>query len=92
MPFSVDVQCKCGHVRNLWLRNSQSPPDPEDAKCPECGSKKFTRLIGGNFGSYESSDAETKKAILQQRSLDHTRRTAKENVERIIETSKQKQR
>jgi hypothetical protein len=92
MPFGVDVQCKCGHVRYILLNNSSADPDPEDAKCPECGSKKFTRLLGGNFGSYESSDQDTKSEILKQRSFDHTKRTAKENVERIIETGRQKQR
>ena len=92
MPFGVDVECVCGHVRYLWLHNSTAPPEPEDAKCPACGSKEFTRLVGGNFGSYESSDSETRSEILKQRSLDHTRRTAKDNVERIIESDKAKRR
>lgn len=88
MPFGVNVQCKCGHVRYILLKNSSSPPDPEDSKCPECGSKKFTRCVGGSY--HVSNDPAVRSEMLKQRSLDHTKRTARENVERLVETSRKK--
>lgn len=88
MPFGIDVQCECGHIRYILLYNSQSPPDPEDETCPECGSKKFSRCVGGNY--HVSNDPAVRSEMLKKRSYEHTVRTAKDNVERLIETSKKK--
>jgi DNA-directed RNA polymerase subunit RPC12/RpoP len=83
MPFMVDIRCgKCGFIRTVMLKSSESKPDQEDAKCPQCGSKKFDRMLGGNFGAYESSDRETRSAILKKRSEDHSRAAFKDNFER----------
>lgn len=83
MPFEVDALCECGHVRTLWLENREADPDSEDAKCPECGSFAFRRLLGGNFASYASSDRSTQMATLKKRSEDHSRATFKDNYDRV---------
>ena len=88
MPFGIDVQCKCGHVRYILLKNSQAKPDEEDIHCPECGSKEFTRCLGGNY--HISNDPQVRSDMLKKRSFEHTKRTASDNVERIIEDSKKK--
>jgi len=88
MPFGIDVECECGHVRYVFLKNSSAPPDPEDAKCPKCGSEKFTRCVGGNY--LVSNDPEVRSEMLKKRSYDHTVRTAKDNVERLVERSKKR--
>lgn len=68
------------------LKDSKAKPDKEDRECPECGSTKFTRCLGGNY--HISNDPGVRSEMLKQRSFEHTKRTAAENVERIVETSK----
>jgi hypothetical protein len=89
MPFGIDVECECGHVRYVFLKNSSSPPDSEDAKCPKCGSEKFTRCIGAS-NYLVSNDPEVRSEMLKKRSYDHTVRTAKDNVERLVERSRKR--
>ena len=88
MPFGIDIQCTCGHVRYVLLKDSQALPDSEDAKCPVCGSKEFTRCLGGNY--HISNDPEVRSDMLKKRSYEHTLRTAKDNVERIVEKGRKK--
>jgi len=91
MPFGLDVQCaECATVRYIWLHNSQAEPDPDDKKCPRCGSVKFIRCVGGNYVT--SNDPTKRSEMLKQRSFEHSQRTAKDNVERIVEKSRKKNR
>lgn len=91
MPFGLDVQCaECGTVRYIVLSNSQAEPDLDDAKCPRCGSTKFVRCLGGNY--LTSNDPQRRSEMLKRRSLEHSQRTAKDNVERIVENSRKKNR
>jgi len=84
MPFAIEVQCAdCEHIRTIYLDKSTAPPDPEDEKCPECGSTNFSRCLGASYNV--SNDPAVRSEMLKKRSLDHTIRTAKDNVERIIE-------
>lgn len=82
MPFVVDVQCECGHVRTIWLKNSTAEPDADDAACPECKSTKFERLVGAS-AYLQSNDPEVRNAMLKKRSEDHSRAHFKDNLERV---------
>ena len=82
MPFVVDVQCACGHVRTVWFKSSEADPDADDAACPECGSEKFERLVG-KAAYHRSNDPEVRSAMLKKRSEDHSRAHHKDNVERV---------
>ena len=82
MPFVVDVQCVCGHVRTIWFKNSEAGPDADDAACPKCGSEKFERLVG-QAAYHKSNDPEVRSAMLKKRSDDHSRATFKDNLERV---------
>lgn len=91
MPFGLDVECaECGTVRYIMLSNSQADPDPDDEKCPRCGSTRFIRCLGGNLAW--SNDPGRRSEMLKRRSFEHTQRTAKNNVERIVEKAKKKNR
>ena len=83
MPFVVDLQCTCGHVRTVYLRSSKAAPDPEDTLCPECNSASFIRCVGGCFAAFASSNLETRSQILKKRSEEHSKRTFKDNYERF---------
>ena len=90
MPFNVDLRCrKCGLIRTVMLKNSSSDPDAEDRRCPGCRSKKFERVISAVAYNL-SNDPEVRSEMLKKRSLDHTIKTAPDNVERIIERTKQR--
>lgn len=81
MPFVVDIQCVCGHVRTVWFKSSDAEPDDEDKACPECGSEKFERLVGtSNY--HKSNDPEVRSAMLKKRSEDHSRAHFKDNLAR----------
>jgi hypothetical protein len=86
--FMTDVQCECGHIRTVMLKNSQAEPDDEDATCPECGGKQFTRTVGGNW--VRSNDPEVRSAMLKKRSEDHSRAHFKDNLARAKEYTKKR--
>jgi len=79
MPFLTDVWCSsCTHVWEVLLMS----PDEEVGGCPECGSFNTERVMGGNLA--RCNDPAVRAEVLKQRSLDHSRAHAKENVERAL--------
>jgi putative FmdB family regulatory protein len=83
MPFVVDYECLlCGNCWEVWLDSSDQHP----VGCPKCSSKNVQRCLGGV--ATRCHDPAVRSEVLKQRSLEHTQRTAKRNVERIIAKSK----
>ena len=83
MPFIADYKCeKCNHIWEELTGSSREFPKV----CLACESTDVHRIPGGVCGW--SNDAEVRSEMLKKRSFDHTKRTAKDNVERIMKTGR----
>lgn len=84
MPFVVDFKClKCESTWEAWLDTSE---DSDPKSCPKCKSRRIKRLLGATIT--KCHDPVARNEILRKRSFEHTKKTASNNVERILETGR----
>lgn len=80
MPLLVDLECsECSHIREV-LCNGEL--EETDRKCPKCGCRAFSKLLGGVITKMH--DPEVRNAALKKRSHDHSRKTLKSNLDRMV--------
>jgi predicted nucleic acid-binding Zn-ribbon protein len=81
MPHKlVDLECQsCGHKWEDLVMPGESREDLHG--CPECGSTKVVLLPGGV--ATKLHDPAVRDEALKKRSIDHSNKHAKENLEKL---------